>query len=264
MADSTTSQAAMHNEILLAGFGDRDSVWPFGVGLLFALALHGSFGATTAMTPTKKLEERVEMAIYHPPPPPPPEPPPPPPPEPEKPKPKEPPPPPPPETPPPPNMEPPPEPPSEPVPVVTGISMASTVQGNSGFAVRVGNTTFGDPNKERFVDPKDVKPYAGGSTDFKAARASTISKEARVIKDYKGPYPRDLAEQGVEGATVLLVEIAKSGEIRNVRLAKSCGNATLDRLAQEYLQRFRFAPAEVDGAVVDSVLRYTYRFELYD
>ena len=266
MADSTTSQAAMHNEILLAGFGDRDSVWPFGVGLLLAMVLHGSFGATTAMTPPKKLEERVEMAIYHPPPPPPPppEPPPPPPPEPEKPKPKELPPPPPPETPPPPNQEPPPEPPSEPVPVVTGISMASTVQGNSGFSVRVGNTTFGDPNKERFVDPKDVKPYAGGSTDFKAARASTITKEARVLKDYKGPYPRDLAEQGIEGAAVMLVEIAKNGEIRSVRLAKSCGNATLDKLAMDYLRRFRFAPAEVDGEVVDSVLRYTYRFELYD
>ncbi|OGQ12292.1 MAG: hypothetical protein A2138_00090 [Deltaproteobacteria bacterium RBG_16_71_12] len=263
MADSTTSQAALHNglhnEILLAGFGDRDAVWPFGIGLVLALAVHLSLGATTSLAPTRKLEERVEMAIYPPPPPPPPEP------EKPKPKPKEPPPPPPPpETPPPPNQEPPKEPPKEPVPVVTGISMASTVQGSSGFSVRVGNTTFGDPNKEQFVDPKDVKPYAGGSPDFKAARASTITREARVIKDYKGPYPRDLAEQGIEGAAVLLVEIGKTGDIRNVRLAKSCGNATLDKLALEYLRRFRFAPAEVDGEVVDSVLRYTYRFELYD
>ncbi|MBI1948701.1 MAG: energy transducer TonB [Deltaproteobacteria bacterium] len=265
MADSTTSQAALHNEILLAGFGDRDAVWPFGLGLLFALVVHGSLGATTTLAPTRKLEERVEMAIYHPPPPPPPETPPPPPPEPEKPKPKPKEPPPPlPETPPPPNQEPPPETPKEPVPIVTGISMASTVQGNTGFAVRVGNTTFGDPNKEQFVDPKDIKPYAGGSTDFKAARASTITREARVIKDYKGPYPRDLADQGIEGAAVLLIEIAKNGDVRSVRLVKTCGNATLDKLAVEYVKRVRFAPAEVDGAAVDSVLRYTYRFELYD
>lgn len=266
MADSAPTQATLHNEIVLVGFGDRDAIWPFGVGLLLAMVLHGSLGATSSMAPTKKLSERVEMAIYKPPPPPPPPEPPPPPPEPEKPKPKpkELPPPPPPETPPPPNQEPPPEPPSEPVPVVTGISMASTVQGNSGFNVRVGNTTYGDPNKERFVDPKEVKPYSGGSPDFKAARASTITKEARVLKDYKGPYPRDLAEQGVEGAAVMLLEVSKAGDIRSVRLAKSCGNATLDKLAQEYIRRFRFAPAEIDGEAVDSVLRYTYRFELYD
>ena len=33
----------------------------------------------------------------------------------------------------------------------------------------------------------------------------------------------------------------------SVRVAKSCGNATLDRLAQEYMKRFRFAAAEVNG-----------------
>lgn len=253
--------------LALAGFDDeRDTLVPFVVGLLLALVFHGGLAGTTRLSPPKKMAERVEMAIYRPPPPP--EPPPPPPPEPEKPKPKPPPPkeppPPPPEPPPPPPNETPPEPPSEPVPVVTGISMSSTVQGDSGFQVRVGNTTFGDPNKEKFVDPQDVKPYAGGSPEFKAARQSSLTREARVVKDYKGPYPRDLADQGIEGAVVLLLEITKTGELRNVRLARSCGNPTLDKLAQAYIKRFRFAPAEVGGEATDSILRYTYKFELYD
>lgn len=259
--------------LALAGFGEERERWaPFGVALLIAVLVHGGLATTSSMTPPRKVSERVEMAIYKPPPPPPPpapEPPPPPPPQ-EKPKPKPPPPPkelpppPPPEPPPPPPNATPPEPPTEPIPVVTGISMSSTVQGNSGFQVRVGNTTYGDPNKEKLVDPKDVKPYSGGSPDFKAARQSTLTREARVLKDYKGPYPRDLADQGVEGAVVLLLEITKTGEVRNVRLAKSCGNATLDKLGQEYVKRFKFAPAEIAGEPTDSILRYTYRFELYD
>jgi TonB family protein len=148
--------------------------------------------------------------------------------------------------------------------VVTGVTLSSTVEGNSGMSVRVGNTTFGDPNKEKFVDPKDVKPYQGGSPEFKAARQSTLTREARVLKDFKGAYPKELAEQGVEGAVIALVEVSKSGEIRDVRLAKTCGNATLDKLALEYIKRFRFQAAEVNGEAVDSVLRYTYKFELYD
>ena len=253
--------------LALAVFSDRSSIAPFAIALLLALLLHGSLAVTTKLTPARRLGERITMAVVRTPPPPPPPPIAPPPPEPAKPPPPAPPPPPPKEElppPPPPPNETPPEPPAEPVPVVTGISLSSTVAGASGMKVRVGNTTFGDPNKEQFVDPNDVKPYAGGSPEFKAARASTITKEARLLKDYKGPYPRDLAEQGIEGAIVLLVEINKAGAIGSVRVAKSCGNSTLDRLAEEYLKRFRFAAAEVNGAAVDSVLRYTYRFELVE
>ena len=257
----------LHTQYAVAAWSrDGDgSVLPFVVAVALALVVHGSLAVTAQVAPAKKMSERIEMAVYTPPPPPPPPPPPlpppmpePPPPPRELPKPK------PPETPPPSNQPPPPEPPAAPVPVVTGISMSSTVQGNTGFAVRVGNTTFGDPDKEKFVDPNAVQAYAGGSPDFKAARASQLSKEARVVQDYKGPYPRDLAEQGVEGAVVVLLEISKTGALRSSRLAKGCGNATLDKLAVEYMKRFKFSPAEVEGEKVDSILRYTYRFELYD
>lgn len=255
---------------------DHDSRLPLILGVIVAALLHGALAGSSRLASPQKRPERVEMTLYKPPPPPPPPPPPakieeppPPRPEPEKPRPKPPPPrevaPPPEPPPPPPNQPPPPTPPSEPVPVVTGISMSSTVQGNSGFQVRVGNTTYGDPNSEKFVNPSAVKAYAGGSADFKAARASTLSKEAQILYEFKGPYPRDLAEQGVEGAVVMNLEITKTGTIRQVTLVKSSGNTVLDRLAREYMKRFRFAPAELpDGTPTDSVRRYVYRFELED
>src|SRR5262245_21136468 len=46
---------------------------------------------------------------------------------------------------PPPNQEPPPEPPKEPPKPVFGVSMSSTTEGDSSFAVPVGNTTMIDP-----------------------------------------------------------------------------------------------------------------------
>lgn len=154
--------------------------------------------------------------------------------------------------------------PPEPVPLVTGISMASTVAGDSGLKVRVGNTTYGDPNKEKFTNPGDVKPYAGGTPGFKAERASSLAREATVLKDVKASYPRELADQGVEGAVVLLVEVTKDGKTAAARIAKSSGNAKLDELALAAIKRFVWKPAEKDGAKVDSTLRYTYRFELYE
>jgi protein TonB len=239
--------------------------------VVVAMMGHAALGVGATQAPLPKKQERITMAVVKPPPPPPPPPPPveevkPEPPEPPKPaKPKELPPPPPPDTPPPPpsNSDPPPEP-SEPVPIVTGISMNSVVQGSSGPAVRVGNTTFGDPNKEKFTDPNEVKPYAGGEPGFKAARSSSITREARPIKTYKAPYPRELADANIEGTVTLLVEITKAGAVRTVRIVKSCGNAVLDKIAQDALRKFVFDAAEVDGEKVDSLLRYTYRFELVD
>jgi protein TonB len=237
------------------------------VAIVLALIMHGTLGLGASKAPVKKAVERMELVTYKPKPPP--APPPPPPPEPQKPKPPppkpiEPPKVPPPLAPPPPsNQPPPPNPPSEPVPVVTGLTLNSTVKGSGGPAVRVGNTTYGDPN-EKFTPPADVKAYAGGSPDFKAVRASTITSEARVLKDVKARYPRELADSGIEGAVVISLEISKAGAVHNARVVKSSGNATLDGLALDAVRKFVFKPAEVNGEAVDSNLRYTYRFELVE
>jgi protein TonB len=256
------AQSLQHTELF--GFADDDAFpWKsFALGLALALLLHGGIGFGTAKTPPRKTTERITMAVYKPPPPPPPPAPEPPPPEPEKPKPKpkvETPPP-----PPPPNETPKEPPPAEPVPIVTGISMSSTVQGSGGPVVPVGNTTFGDPNKEKRVDPSQVKPYSGGSTDFTPTRTSSLSREARVRREHRGHYPAELVEQGIEGSAVLLVDVAKDGTVRGARLVKSSGNSTLDKLALTYIKKFLFDPAEMDGQRVDSVLRYSYTFDVYD
>jgi periplasmic protein TonB len=253
----------------------QDESFSWGVfagAFIVAFLMHAVLGVGANQAPTKKLAERIEMAVYVPPPPPPP---PPvveaPPPEPEKPKPK--PkdiPPPPKDAPPPPppsNDKPPPEPPSEPVPVLAGLNLNSTVTGGASFQAPVGNTTYGDPNGQKRLPPDQIKPYAGGEpggTNFQAVRRSAQTKQATVLKDYKTPYPKDLLDAKVEGTVKMEISISKTGNVVAVKKIKSSGNATLDALALEAIKKFKFRPAEVDGTAVDANLTYTYTFETYD
>lgn len=268
-SDSLSPGGRDRSGLLGIGFGDDDAFnWGiFLFALLLAVMGHGMLGAGASKAPQKKMTERIEMAVVKPPPPPPPEPPPPPPKEEKKPPPKKPeilPPPPKELPPPPPSNDTPPEPPKEVVPVVTGINMNSVVKGNSGMNVRVGNTTYGDPNSEKFVDPSQVKPYSGGQPGFKAAKASTITKEVEVICKVKPSYPKEIADQGIEGVVDLLISVDSGANLVSARLARSSGNKTLDALALEGIKKCIFRPGEVDGAKVDSLLRYKFRFELYD
>jgi TonB family protein len=246
------------------------SMWLLGGSLFLAGVVHVAIGVGAASIPMPKPQQRVEMAIYEPPPPPEPEPPPPEPePEPEKPKPKPkpkpidktPPP------PPPPNQEAPPDepPPTEPVPVVTGISMASTVKGKGGPKFRVGNTTYGDPNKEKFVDPNKVRPYTGGKVPekFEPVRQANVSTSVKVVSEYKPPYPRQLKEEGVEGTVILRVQVTKSGKTRKAKLVKGI-HPVIDKLSLQAIERFKWRAATVNGEAVDTVITYRMAWELFD
>jgi protein TonB len=253
----------LHHGLLQREHEDR---FPFVIAIVAAFLVHGALGATAQKAPAKKLEQRVEMALYKPPPPPPP----PPPPvveekKPEPPKKKPPPPklaelPPP---PPPSNQEPPPTPPPEPVPIVTGISMSSTVK-SGGPAVPVGNTTYGNPDNEKRVPASDVKPYAGGTPGFKAERASLLTREAVLIDMKKVRYPPELADLNIEGSVTAMLDVDKEGKVVNVRVVKGSGYPSLDALALTALRSARYRPAERDGVKVDSTQRHVFRFELYD
>lgn len=242
----------------------------YAVGLILAMLLHGaaSYGATR-MPPPKKVV-RVEMAVTRTekPPPPPEEKPPAP--EPEKPQPK-------PKverkvavkTPPPPNQPPPPpnqeappsDKPQKPVPIVTGISLGSTVSSGVGMAVRVGNTLYGDVNKEDFVQPGDVQPYAGPAT-YEPVKTYEITEEPEVLTEVKAEMPEEAKRAGVQGTVILRVEVRRDGTVRKVRVVKGLGYG-LDEAALEAMKKFTFKPARVNGKPVDyTISRFYYVFEL--
>lgn len=268
--------AAAASQAYLQGLSGGITVGTAGIFLasfLVALSFHLVVAAGAASVPMPKPQQRVQMEIYKPPPPPPepeplPEPEPEPPPK-EEPKPKPKPPPkepPPKETlpPPPSNQEPPPdEVPSEPVPLVTGISMSSTVTNSGGPSVRVGNTTYGDPSKEKFTKPSDVKAYAGGSEDFSPVRTANVSSPATVLREHRPRYPRQLKDQGIEGVVILRVQVTRDGKTRKVKLVKGL-HPVLDALSLQSMERFVWKAAQVDGQPVDSIITYRMTWELFD
>jgi|GEM_PF-1114430 len=174
---------------------------------------------------------------------------------------------PPPDVPPPPSNSPPPkEAPTEPVPVVTGISMSSVNKsGNkSGFKVRVGNTTHGDPNKEKFVAADKVKAYTGGKIGGKATRTADLSSQAVLMKRFRPKYPRQLVDEGVEGKVVLMVTVNKKGNVVRSRLISGI-HPVLDKLSQKAAKLHKYKPAKgKDGDAVVSNIRLVIRWEIMD
>jgi protein TonB len=257
-------------ELIFAPEPSKERWAILGTAIAVAAFVHGGLLAGGRALPVPEPQERIEMAIYEPPPPPPPpEPEPEPEPEPpkEKPKPPEPkkkPPKPPPEAPPPPsNSEPQPDVPEEPPLLATGISMESTVKGSGGPSFRVGNTTYGDPNKEKFVDPNKLKPYTGGKKGWKPVRAAAISKGAVPIKKVKPKYPDKAYVAGVEGKITMRCQVRKDGTVRNARVIKGLGHG-LDEAALAAVKKWKFSPAIKDGEKVDSEATCIVTFELFD
>jgi periplasmic protein TonB len=235
-----------------------------GLGLLLGLVLASAGAHVTGLallpeTPALAIRPTVEMELYVPPPPPKE-------PEPEKPKPLEPPrakpppvkvaevKPPPTPAPPPPNDAPPPEP-TKPVPLVVGISMSSTTSAG-GFAVQVGNTTYGKAS-DTVVDPSAVKPYSAP----RYVPPGGADTEPQVLAEVKVPYPPEAKKSEVEGSVRLKVTLEPSGAVKEVLVLSGPGYG-LNEAAREALKRFRFKPATKGGEPVGYTFIYTYTFEL--
>jgi len=189
------------------------------------LAVHGAAAAVLlTVNPARFSREKpVEMDVVEPPPPPlpaTPEPPPPPP----RPVPRRvaiamPTPPPPEAAPPPPNQEPPPN--TPPAPPVFGVTLDSTVEGNSRMAVPVGNTVA---TNDRTPAPPGPPPRAysgaGAPTSMFTPIADVyISEPATVLVEVNSAdiYPADARRMGIEGVVELRVGIDEQGDVRERR-----------------------------------------------
>jgi protein TonB len=241
-----------------------------GWGLLAVLVLVSAIAhvATLLVMPSRApvaAKRTVEMEFFEPPKPPPP----PPPPEEEKPEPpkplvqpkvkpppvkvaepkppKE-------EAPPPPNDTPPPETPTKPVPIVVGISLNSTTAAG-GFAVGVGNTTYGKADK--VVNAADVKPYSAP----KYAPPGGADTEPQLIGEIKIAYPEEAKKADVEGTVRLKVSLDPEGNVTDVVVMTGPGYG-LNEAARDALKRFRFKPATKGGEAVGYTFIYSYTFLL--
>jgi protein TonB len=230
-----------------------------------AVLLHLGIGASLASVrrPDTTALRNVEMEVNELPPPPPP-PPPPPEPEPPAPPPKQPriamrrpvttPPP---EAPKPPPSEAPDPPKDEPTPPTFGVTLDSTVTGDSSMAVPVGDTVG---TNDRTPRKAVAAPAPPGPPVFAPVPENYIAEYPKLIHEVKRDMPPEARRLGVEGAVDLRVSLDRHGVVRAVRVVRKAGYG-MDEVAQKALYEFKFSPAiDKNGQPADFVIAYRYRF----
>lgn len=251
------------------------------IAAVCALAAHAgiAYGLSSMKVRETPRPQIVEVEVRHPTPPPPaltpPEPPKPPPPAPPPPRrvivqhkvklPPEPP------APPPPNATPPKTPPKDPPKPVFGVTMSSTTEGDSSFAVPVGNTTMIDPSKSaKHGGP--VAPLPAAPAPQKPSYQPVSELYVKTYPEIDGdacshglPYPEEAQQLGIEGKVKLHIELDERGHIHSIKVVSGLGHG-LDQLAVHALKtrpECRFKPAIAsDGKPADFALDYTFNFEI--
>ena len=75
-------------------------------------------------------------------------------------------------------------------------------------------------------------------------------------------FPREARFAGSVGIVVVLVRVSAKGAVTDVRIEESSGSGPLDRAAIEAVARWRFFPARLDAAPVDSEILVPVRYRL--
>lgn len=163
------------------------------------------------------------------------------------------------DVPPPSNDAPPPEPSKEPVPLVTGLTMGSTVAAGkgSGMKVGVGNTMYGTPGSKA-ADPSEVKGYRGSERWVAPYQVTTLPEVRRRVK---ATYPEEARQQEIEGTVRARLSIDAEGKVVKVKILEGLGHG-LDQAAVRALKQYRFKPATVNGEAVGTDLDFAYTFLL--
>lgn len=145
--------------------------------------------------------------------------------------------------------------PKEPVPIVIGVTMDSTTAAG-GFAVQVGNTTYGKASKD-VVDPASVKNYAAP----KYAPPGSADSEPVILGEVKPDYPPEAKKNDIEGQVRLRVTIDETGVVTTVAVISGPGYG-LNEAARDAVKRAKFKPAIKGGEAVGYTITYTYQFLL--
>lgn len=85
-----------------------------------------------------------------------------------------------------------------------------------------------------------------------------------LVKSPKPDYPIEARDMGFEGAVALAVMVDNSGEVQEVDVVKSSGRADCDaEAAQTVKNRWKFRPAQRNGAPITATERVEVVFKLY-
>jgi periplasmic protein TonB len=147
--------------------------------------------------------------------------------------------------------------PSAPPPPVTkqvfGIHRKA-VTGDSGVAVKAGNTLAKEVDQTKLSDDDpDSLPIP--------AEEYLVTSMPQIKNEFKIPYPPEAREKGITGKVILDILIDSEGKVRQASLVKGLGFG-LDEAALVGVKNFEFSPAKVGNQKVAVKIRYAINFVL--
>lgn len=91
------------------------------------------------------------------------------------------------------------------------------------------------------------------------APTGVLTKAPTLLKQVEAPFPPDMLDAGVGGTVVMEVDIGADGQVLDVRVVQSAGEA-FDAAALAAVRQYEFTPAEVDGQPAAVRIQYAYEF----
>jgi TonB family protein len=151
--------------------------------------------------------------------------------------------------------------------------MDSVTDGESSFAVPVGNTTMIDPSKSGKhggpLVPLPASVPGPPEPPYHPVSALQVKTMPEINEDECGlaiKYPEEARKLGIQGVVFLRVELDEKGHVHAIKVTTGLGHG-LDEVAVHALKtspKCKFSPAvSTDGTPVSYVIpRYGFRFVL--
>jgi protein TonB len=119
-----------------------------------------------------------------------------------------------------------------------------------------------EPEKEPVAQEPQVVEEPVQETSSTAP--STVASPAEYSENPPPPYPRIARRRGYEGLVVLDVRVSAAGTALAVEVKQSSGHVVLDAAAAAAVREWRFRPAVLNGAPIESNVDVPVRFKLID
>jgi len=146
---------------------------------------------------------------------------------------------------------------NEPPKPVFGVTKDSVVDGDSGTAVRVGNTLMKEPEKN-FTDPANVKPYSAPET----YQQSELDHPPKILKMIKPEYPLLAKRANREGVVKVRFLVTKNGQVKNIKVLSAPEGTGFAEAAVAAVELWQFETPTVKGQPVSAWIVQSIRFKL--
>lgn len=110
-----------------------------------------------------------------------------------------------------------------------------------------------------------LSPTSGVSRPDATAKESAITEpvfDAAYLNNPAPYYPDSARRRGVQGKTMLQVQVAVDGAAHDVTVLRSSGSDLLDSAALDAVKRWRFVPAKRGGEMVEAKVVVPIEFKL--